>query len=64
MARPNQANREKRKRERDRVEYQQEKQSEKDRRRLEQKAERDRMIEDGIDPDLFGIRPGPQPMVE
>lgn len=63
MGRPNQATKAKRDRERMLQERQQEKQ---DKRaiRNEAKRDRDRLIEDGIDPDLAGIVPGPQPVKE
>lgn len=60
MARPNQAARTKRDRERSRQERQQEK-VEKRAQRSETKKDRDRLTADGIDPDLAGIVPGPQP---
>ena len=59
MARPNQAARTKRDRERQRHERQQEKQ-EKRALRSEQKKDRERLVADGVDPDLAGIVPGPQ----
>lgn len=59
MAKPNQAARTKRDRERQRQERQQEKQ-EKRVQRSELKKDRERLIEEGVDPDLAGIVPGPQ----
>jgi hypothetical protein len=61
MARPNQATKAKRDRERMRQEHQQEKQEKRAQQRSEQKKERERLIADGIDPDLEGIVAGPQP---
>jgi hypothetical protein len=63
MARPNQAARTKRDRERQRQERQQEK-GEKRAQRSESKKDRERQIADGVDPDLIGIYPGPQPISE
>jgi hypothetical protein len=60
MGRPGQATQAKRNRERSKQERNQEKQ-EKRSLRKEQKKERDKLIEDGQDPDLAGIKPGPQP---
>lgn len=59
MARPNQAARTKRDRERQRQERQQSK-HEKRAQRNELKKDRERLIEDGVDPDLVGIVAGPQ----
>ena len=59
MGRPGSATQSKRNRDRTKVERQQEKQ-EKRLMRKEQKGDRDRT--DGIDPDLVGIFPGPQPI--
>ena len=59
MGRPNQATKAKRDRERLRQERQQEK-VEKRAQRNETKKERNQLIEDGLDPDLAGIVPGPQ----
>jgi hypothetical protein len=59
MGRPNQATKAKRDRERSRQERQQEKQ-EKRAIRSEMKKERDRLGDEGVDPDLAGIVPGPQ----
>jgi hypothetical protein len=61
MARPNQATKAKRDRERMRQERQQEKQ-EKRAQRSELKREREFLAADGVDPDLVGIVPGPQPL--
>lgn len=61
MARPGPATQAKRSRERMKQERKQEK-IEKRAVRKEQKKERDRMIEEGHDPDLYGIYPGPQPL--
>jgi hypothetical protein len=63
MGRPNQSTKAKRDRERLRQERQQEK-VEKRAQRSEIKKERNQMIEDGADPDLAGIVPGPQPIKE
>ena len=63
MARSNQATQAKRQRERNRVERNQEKQ-EKRALRSDQKKDRDQSMQDGIDPDLIGIVPGPQPIPE
>jgi hypothetical protein len=63
MARSNQATQAKRQRERSRVERNQEKQ-EKRALRSDQKKDRDQSMQDGIDPDLIGIVPGPQPIPE
>lgn len=63
MGKPNQATKAKRDRERLRQEWQQEK-VEKRTQRSEMKKERNQMLEDGIDPDLAGIVPGPQPLQE
>jgi hypothetical protein len=60
MAKPNQATQAKRNRERSKQEQRQEKQ-EKRNLRGESKKDRDRSLENGIDPDLAGIVPGPQP---
>lgn len=59
MARPNQAARTKRAREQARQERQQEKQD-KRAQRSELKKDRDRLVAEGVDPDLAGIVPGPQ----
>lgn len=63
MRKTNQATKAKRDRERMRHERQQEKQ-EKRAIRSEAKKERDRLNPDGVDPDLAGIRPGPQPLLD
>jgi hypothetical protein len=63
MGRPNQATKAKRDRERLRQEWQQEK-VEKRAQRSEIKKERSQLIKSGIDPDLEGIIPGPQPIRE
>ena len=63
MGRPNQATKAKRDRERQRQERQQEK-HEKRAFRSEAKKERGRLTEDGVDPDLAGIVPGPQPDIK
>lgn len=63
MGRPNQATKAKRDRERMRQEWQQGKQ-EKRARRGESKKGRERLLEEGIDPDLAGIIPGPQKPTE
>ena len=63
MAKPNKAARNKRDRERLKHERQQEKQ-EKRAQRSELKKGRERLISDGVDPDLAGIVPGPQPPAE
>jgi len=61
MARPNQAAKSKRDRERSRQEWQQHKQ-EKKAQRSESRKDRERLVSEGIDPDLAGIIPGPQPI--
>jgi len=53
----------KRNRERANQERQQEKR-ERRAQRGETKKERDRSLEDGVDPDLIGIFPGPQPQLD
>jgi len=63
MGRPNQATKAKRDRERSRQELQQHKR-EKRSARSEQKKDRDRVGDDGVDPDLVGIIAGPQPLPE
>lgn len=60
MGRPGPATQAKRNRERNRQERKQEKQ-EKRTVRKEMKKERARLVEEGLDPDLMGIEPGPQP---
>jgi len=62
MAKPNKATQAKRNREVSRQAYQQEK-VERRSMRAEQKKERQRLTEDGVDPDLAGIIPGPQPPI-
>jgi len=59
MAKQNQAARTKRDRERQRQEHQQEKR-EKRTQRSELKQDRERLIADGVDPDLAGLVSGPQ----
>lgn len=62
MGKPNQATKAKRDRERMRHERQLQKQ-EKRAQRSELKKERDQLgTEEGVDPDLVGIVPGPQPL--
>ena len=61
MSRPGPATQAKRNRERSKQEWQQEKQAKKSLRKEEQKKERDRLLGEGIDPDLVGIVAGPQP---
>lgn len=61
MAKPGPTTQAKRNRERSRQERQQEKE-EKRLQRKELKKERDRLASDGVDPDLAGIVPGPQPI--
>lgn len=63
MGRPSQATKAKRDRERMRQERQQDKQ-EKRVQRSEQKKERDRLLIEGVDPDIAGIVPGPQSQTE
>ncbi len=63
MGKPNQATKAKRERERSRQEWQQEK-LEKRALRGEYKKDRDRLIAEGVDPDLEGIVAGPQPYLE
>ncbi|MCM2323152.1 MAG: hypothetical protein NDJ90_07795 [Oligoflexia bacterium] len=63
MGKPGPITQAKRNRERSRQERKQEKQ-EKRSLRKEQKKERPRLTDDGVDPDLAGIRPGPQPPQE
>jgi hypothetical protein len=63
MGKPGRATQAKRNRERSRQERKQEK-HEKRAIRSEQKKERDRSFEEGVDPDLAGIFPGPQPRIE
>jgi hypothetical protein len=61
MGKPNQASKAKRDRERQRTEHKQDKLEKRAQRSEIQRQERERMIADGIDPDLAGIIPGPQP---
>ncbi len=61
MGRQNQATKTKRDRERLRQERQQEKVEKRAQRGESKKQERNQLIADGIDPDLIGIVPGPQP---
>ncbi len=63
MGRPSPATQAKRNRERTKQEAQAGKR-EKRSMRNEQKKERDQSIEQGLDPDLEGIVPGPQPYVD
>jgi hypothetical protein len=63
MGKPGRATQEKRKRERSQKERQQEK-VESRALRKDARAEREAAIEQGIDPDLVGIYPGPQPINE
>lgn len=63
MAKPARATQGKRNRERALKERQQEKQEQKIIRK-EARAERAANLEQGIDPDLIGIFPGPQPPIE
>lgn len=60
MARPNRATQEKRNRERSRKERQQEKEEQRNIRK-EARADKISGAPDGVDPDLIGIYPGPQP---
>lgn len=61
IAKPNKATQTKRNRERSKQEQQKLKQ-EKRALRSEQKKDRDRLTIDGVDPDIAGIVPGPQPI--
>jgi hypothetical protein len=61
MGRPGPTTQAKRNRERSRQERNQEKQERKSMRK-EQKKERERLVASGVDPDLDGIVPGPQPV--
>ena len=61
MAKPGRATQEKRARERNKQEKRQEKL---DRRAVRKTEKGDRQFEDGVDPDLVGIVPGPQPRPE
>jgi hypothetical protein len=60
MAKPGPTTQAKRNRERARQERQAEKREERARRK-EERETRPRSLEDGVDPDLIGIVPGPQP---
>ena len=62
MGRPSQATKAKRDRERMLQEWKQDKHEKRTQRNAEQKEERERLLEKGIDPDLAGIVPGPQPI--
>jgi hypothetical protein len=62
MGRPGPSTQAKRNRERSRQERNQEK-LEKKSQRKEQKKERAALVANGVDPDLDGIVPGPQPIV-
>jgi hypothetical protein len=64
MGRPNQAAKTKRDRERSRAEHKQGKLEKRAVRSEELKKERDRIVEEGGDPDLAGIIPGPQPPMD
>ncbi len=64
MGRANQATKAKRDRERMRQERKQDKNEKRVLRSTEQKEERERLLREGVDPDLAGIVPGPQPMRE
>jgi hypothetical protein len=61
MSKPGPTTQAKRNRERSRQERALEKQEKKAVRKEEQRRERDRLLEEGLDPDLAGIVPGPQP---
>jgi hypothetical protein len=61
IAKPNKATQAKRNRERSRQEWQQIKE-EKKALRGDSKKEREDLIAQGLDPDLVGIYPGPQPV--
>lgn len=63
MGKPGPATQAKRNRERSKQERKQEKR-EKRTLRNELKKERDQLLIDGVDPDLVGIRPGPQPLAD
>ncbi|OFZ54814.1 MAG: hypothetical protein A2428_04565 [Bdellovibrionales bacterium RIFOXYC1_FULL_54_43] len=63
MGKPNRATQEKRNRERAQKERQQEKEFERAIRK-ESRVDRAASLERGIDPDLVGIVPGPQPRVD
>jgi hypothetical protein len=63
MGRPGPATQAKRARERNRQERKQEKAEKRDIRK-EQRKERALLTAEGVDPDLAGIVPGPQPIAE
>jgi hypothetical protein len=63
MAKPSRATQEKRNRERSKKERQEDKQADRLLRK-ENRKDRAEMLKDGIDPDLVGIVPGPQPQME
>lgn len=63
MGKPNRATQEKRSRERAQKERQQGKKEERALRKG-QKKDRSEMLIEGIDPDLIGIVPGPQPPID
>jgi hypothetical protein len=63
MGKPNRATQEKRNRERAQKERQQAKEEQRILRK-DSRADRAASIEQGIDPDLIGIFPGPQPRVD
>lgn len=63
MARPGRATQEKRNRERSQKERQQIKKEERSIRKEDRKARAEGLAE-GVDPDLIGIFPGPQPVQE
>ncbi len=64
MGKPNRATQEKRNRERAQKERQQEKDVLRATRNNDARSERETALEQGIDPDLIGIFPGPQPVLE
>lgn len=64
MGKPNRATQEKRNRERAQKERQQEKEVLRATRNKDARADRAAALEQGIDPDLIGIFPGPQPPLE
>ncbi len=61
MAKPGPTTQAKRNRERAQQERRQDKEAKKEQRKESSKRERDQLIADGVDPDLAGIVPGPQP---
>jgi hypothetical protein len=63
MAGQARATQEKRRRERSKQETRAEKERDREVRK-EQKRIRDENLADGVDPDLVGIYPGPQPIIE